>query len=123
MTKKVLLVDDSRSVRDSLSELLSTGGYDVLTAEDGVDGLERIEGTPDLALVICDVNMPRMTGMEMLKRVKAQPAHAKLPILVLTTEGRAEVIREAKQLGAVGWIVKPVSPNNLLAAVRKIIGV
>jgi two-component system chemotaxis response regulator CheY len=122
MTKKVLLVDDSRSVRDSLSELLTSGGYDVLTAEDGLDGLERIEQTSDLALVICDVNMPRMSGMEMLKRVKAQPAHAKLPILILTTEGRAEVIRDAKQLGAVGWIVKPVSPNNLLAAVRKIIG-
>jgi two-component system chemotaxis response regulator CheY len=122
MTKKVLVVDDSRSVRDSLFELLSSGGYDVVTAEDGLDGVERIERTTDLSLVICDVNMPRLTGMDLLRRVKSQPAYAKLPILMLTTEGRAEVIREAKQLGACGWIVKPVSPNNLLATVRKVAG-
>ncbi len=122
MTKTILVVDDSRSVRESLAELLSTAGYAVLTAEDGQDALERIERTPGLSLAICDVNMPRMTGMELLKHVKGQPDHAALPMLILTTEGRTEVIREARQLGAVGWIVKPVTPSNLLATVRKIVG-
>jgi two-component system, chemotaxis family, chemotaxis protein CheY len=122
MTKTILVVDDSRSVRESLSELLSTAGYAVLTAEDGQDALERIERTPALSLAICDVNMPRMTGMELLKQVKGQPERASLPMLILTTEGRTEVIREARQLGACGWIVKPVTPSNLLATVRKIVG-
>jgi two-component system chemotaxis response regulator CheY len=120
--KKVLVVDDSQSIRKTLAEVLLPAGYDVLEAENGLDGAQIIETTPELSLVICDVNMPQMSGIEMLARVKADSKNAKLLVLMLTTEGRAELIREAKQAGACGWIVKPLNPEHLLAAVRKLIG-
>jgi two-component system chemotaxis response regulator CheY len=121
MPHKVLIIDDSRSVRRSLVDLLSPSGYEVFEAEDGVQGADTIERVPELSLVICDVNMPRMSGLEMLTKVKADGKNAKLPILMLTTEGRTDIIREAKQAGACGWIVKPINPAHLLATIRKLI--
>src|SRR5258708_4239997 len=120
MPTKVLIVDDSRSIRRSLIDLLSPSGYEVFEAEDGIDGAEAIERVPELSLVICDVNMPRMTGLEMLAKVKADGKNANLPVLMLTTEGRTDIIREAKQAGACGWIVKPIDPAHLLATIRKL---
>jgi two-component system, chemotaxis family, chemotaxis protein CheY len=122
MAKKVMVVDDSRTVRQQVGVVLREAGYDVVEAGDGLEGAEKIAATPDLALVICDVNMPRMNGIEMLALVKSDPKHANLNVLMLTTEGQPVLIQRAKAAGARGWIVKPFKPELLLATVKKLAG-
>lgn len=121
MSRKILVVDDSSSVRRQVQMALAETGFTVLEASDGREGIELIEQHRDLALVICDVNMPRMSGLEMLEHVRADPANAALPIVMLTTEGRPGLIQQAKRAGARGWVIKPFKPHLLLAAVRKLI--
>ena len=82
-------------------------------------GVDVIDSTPDIAAVICDVNMPRLNGIEMVAQVKSKPKHANLPIVMLTTEGQPALIRQAKAAGAKGWIVKPFKAEQLVAAMRK----
>lgn len=118
--KKVLVVDDSASVRQQVSNALTGAGFDVLEAVDGVDGAEKIEGGNDIAMVICDVNMPRMNGLEMLERVKGGGKNPNLPVVMLTTEGQPQLIQKAKGFGAKGWIVKPFKPDLLVGAVQKL---
>jgi two-component system, chemotaxis family, chemotaxis protein CheY len=122
MPKKILVVDDSRTVRQQLGGLLTEAGYEVVQAADGVEGVETISSTPDLSLVICDVNMPKMNGVDMLTLVKQDPRNAKLQVLMLTTEGQPALITRAKEAGARGWIVKPFKQELLLATVRKLAG-
>jgi two-component system chemotaxis response regulator CheY len=120
MNKKVLIVDDSATVRQQVRAVLRGTEFDVLEAVDGVEGVETIERLADLAAVICDVNMPRMDGLEMLESVRKDPKSALLPIVMLTTEGQHELVQRAKAAGAKGWIVKPFKPELLLAAIRKL---
>jgi two-component system chemotaxis response regulator CheY len=122
MSKKVLIVDDSRTVRQQLGIVLTEAGYEVVEATDGLDGAEKIAASSDLAMVICDVNMPRMNGIEMLTFLKQDPRHANLLVLMLTTEGQPALIAKAKAAGARGWIVKPFKPDLLLGTVRKLVG-
>jgi two-component system chemotaxis response regulator CheY len=122
MAKKVLIVDDSRTVRQQLGIVLTEAGYEVVEATDGLDGAEKIAATSDLAMVICDVNMPRMNGIEMLTFLKQDPRNANLLVLMLTTEGQPALIARAKAAGARGWIVKPFKPDLLLGTVRKLVG-
>jgi two-component system chemotaxis response regulator CheY len=122
MAKKVMVVDDSRTVRQQLGLLLTEAGYEVIEASDGLDGIEKIAATPELAMVICDVNMPRMDGIQMLTALRADPKNAALLVLMLTTEGQPGLIAQAKAAGARGWIVKPFKPDLLLGAVRKLVG-
>jgi two-component system chemotaxis response regulator CheY len=117
--KKILVIDDSVSVRRQVSGALTGAGFQVLEASDGVDGAEQIRSQPDLALVICDVNMPRMDGLAMLEGLQAEIARRQLPVLMLTTEGHPEAIARAKKHGAKGWIVKPFKEHLLLGAVNK----
>lgn len=121
MPKKVLIIDDSSTVRQQVGILLTEAGYEVLQAVDGIDGLSQIRACRDLDLVFCDVHMPNMSGIEMLKML-ARDAVALPPIVMLTTEGNPSSITQAKEAGARGWIVKPVKPETLLATVRKIAG-
>lgn len=121
MTKKIMVVDDSRTIRAQVGIVLQGAGYEFIEAVDGVDGAERIACT-ELAMVICDVNMPRMNGIDMLSQVKSDPRHKDLPIVMLTTEGQPELIAKAKAAGARGWIVKPFKADQLLATVRKMAG-
>lgn len=120
MSKKVLVVDDSATVRHQVGSALTQAGFTVIEAVDGVDGAARIEATSDLALVICDVNMPRMNGLEMLEAVRSKPCAASMPIIMLTTEGDPSLVARAKQAGAKGWIVKPFKPELLVAAAKKL---
>lgn len=120
MGKKVLVVDDSATVRQQVRMALSQSGFNVVEAVDGLDGKQKIESGPDIAMVICDVNMPRMNGIDMLESVKSQARHAKLPVVMLTTEGQPALIQRAKKAGAKGWIVKPFKANLLVAAVQKL---
>jgi two-component system chemotaxis response regulator CheY len=120
MSKKVLVVDDSATVRQQVGSALTQAGFTVIEAVDGVDGAACIEASPDLALVICDVNMPRMNGLEMVEAVRRQARPATMPIIMLTTEGDPSLVARAKQAGAKGWIVKPFKPELLVAAARKL---
>ena len=122
MSAKVLIVDDSRAIRQQVGAVLTQAGYQVVEAEDGVQGLSAIGSQRDIAMVICDVNMPNMGGLDMLAAVKAEPSNAALPVFMLTTEGKADLIQQAKRSGAKGWIVKPFKPDQLVAAVRKVVG-
>lgn len=118
--KKILVIDDSSAVRQQVSMALGQAGFEVLEAVDGLDGAETIRADRDLALVICDINMPGMNGLEMLERVKAEPENATLPIVMLTTEGQPSLIQRAKAAGAKGWIVKPFKAQMLVATAQKL---
>ncbi|MEM7244729.1 MAG: response regulator [Acidobacteriota bacterium] len=118
--KKVLVVDDSATVRQQVGLALVQAGFEVLEAIDGVDGRAAIEANTTLALVICDVNMPRMDGLEMVEKVKSDPRHGGLPVVMLTTESQPELIKKAKDAGAAGWIIKPFQPAKLIAAAQKL---
>jgi len=121
MTATVLIVDDSASVRQQVGMALKQSGFHVVEANDGQLGVSRIaQGGIDC--VICDINMPNMNGIEMIQKVKADPQNAVLPIVMLTTEGSRDMIAQAKQAGAKGWIVKPFKAELLIAAVEKLVG-
>ncbi|MBL8722611.1 MAG: response regulator [Planctomycetes bacterium] len=120
MGKRILIVDDSPSVRQQVAQALGGSGYELLEAGDGQEALACIESTADLSLVLCDVNMPRMNGLELLDKLHEQGRLPKLPVLMLTTEGQPALMQRAKQAGAMGWIVKPFKPPLLAAAVQKL---
>jgi two-component system chemotaxis response regulator CheY len=117
--KKVLVIDDSETVREQVRQTLSGAGYEILEAIDGVDGLEKLRDTKDVALALCDVNMPRMTGLEMVAELNR--TGISIPILMLTSEGQPSLIRRARDAGAKGWIVKPFKPELLLEAMNKLL--
>lgn len=120
MDKKILIIDDSATVRQQVRSALAPGGFEVLEAADGVEGLETITTRQDIAAVLCDVNMPRMGGLQVLELAKAKGHLPALPIVMLTTEGQAELVQQAKAFGAKGWIVKPFKPEHLVATMRKL---
>lgn len=119
--KKVLIVDDSQVVREQVRVALERHGLEIVEASDGADGMEKIAADPEIALVLLDVNMPRMNGLEMLEKVKATDRSATLPIIMLTSEGQLSLIERAKKAGAKGWIVKPFKAEQLAATTRKIL--
>ena len=120
MGKKIMIVDDSKTIRQQVAFTLSKGGYEVVEAEDGVDGLEKLKGNADTAMIISDVNMPNMDGIAMVEQMKTDGVA--IPIIMLTTEGAADLIERAKAAGAKGWLVKPFKPDQLVAAVNKLAG-
>lgn len=120
MGKKILVVDDSSTVRQQVRIALSQAGFTVVEAVDGMDGHSKIQANSDLAMVICDVNMPRMNGLQMLEAVHASGSAAGVPIVMLTSEAQPALIRQAKANGAKGWIVKPFKAEMLVAAVKKL---
>lgn len=119
--KKVLAVDDSATIRTSISFVLKQEGYDVVEAVDGVDGLAKAKADK-FNLVITDINMPNMDGIEMIKQLRATEGYKFTPIIALTTENQDSKMQEGKAAGATGWIVKPFTSEKLLAIVKKIIG-
>jgi two-component system chemotaxis response regulator CheY len=122
MGKKILIVDDSKTIRQQVSFTLSKGGFEVVEAEDGALGLSALRANLDVALVISDVNMPNMNGIEMVQEIAKDQTVNKIPVIMLTTEGSTELIQKAKEAGAKGWLVKPFKPEQLLAAVSKLAG-
>ena len=110
-----MIIDDSQVVRLQVSRLLATAGYAVVEAIDGQDALDKLTSNPDVTLVFCDVNMPRLNGIEFLERVRPG-----LPVVMLTTEGQIELRQRAKELGSRGWIKKPFKPELLVETVRKL---
>jgi len=120
VAKKILIIDDSATVRQQVRKVLVDASFEVVEAADGVEGLDAIVGRQDLAAVLCDVNMPRMGGLEMLEMLNAKGRPAGLPIVMLTTEGQPALVQKAKAAGAKGWIVKPFKAELLLATIRKL---
>lgn len=118
---KLIIVDDSATMRQQVVRALSSTGLDIVEAVDGQDGLEKIEADADIDVVILDVNMPRMNGIEMAEALQKNGRMAKgLKIVMLTTEGHADLVKRAKAAGAKGWLVKPFKPEMLLATVQKL---
>ncbi len=120
MNKRVLVVDDSATVRQQVGIALQHAGYEIVEAVDGADGLTKLADNSDISMVICDINMPRMSGLEMIEHIAQSKTIKKVPIVMLTTEGQPALIQRARQAGAKGWIGKPFKPDLLLAAVIKL---
>jgi two-component system, chemotaxis family, chemotaxis protein CheY len=119
MSKRILTVDDSASMRMLLKVSLTSQGYAIEGADDGVHGLERMqEVNPDL--LITDINMPHMDGFELIEAVRALPQFRDTPILVLSTEFSEEKKARARNAGATGWITKPFDAEKLGAAIRRV---
>ncbi len=119
MAKNILIVDDSESIREVVSFTLKNEGYNVMIGNDGTDALEFFDGT-QIDLVITDLHMPEMNGIELIKHIREKEQYKRIPILFLTTESQATKKQEAKEAGATGWIIKPFVPAKLLAALKKV---
>jgi two-component system chemotaxis response regulator CheY len=118
--KTVLVVDDSGSVRQQVAMALRRAGFALVEAADGREGLAMLASNKNIDMVICDINMPNMNGLEMVEKVKSQPENKSLPILMLTTEGQPSMVKRAKEAGAVGWIVKPFNSTQLVQTVSRL---
>lgn len=120
MSKKILIVDDSESIREVVSFTLENEGFDVIVASDGTDALTMLDGKP-IDLIITDLHMPEMDGITLIKHVRKMEAYQRIPILFLTTESQTSKKLEAKEAGATGWIIKPFVPAKLIAALNKVL--
>lgn len=121
MGKKIIIIDDSTTARQQVRSALAKTDYELVEAVDGNDGLAKIDGNGDAVLVICDVNMPNKTGLEMLTDLQAR-SRPHMPIVMLTAEVQPELLQQAKRAGAKGWIVKPFKPDLFASTVRKLVG-
>jgi two-component system, chemotaxis family, chemotaxis protein CheY len=118
MATKVLIVDDSASMRQMTEIILKAAGYEVTQAVDGRDGLSKI--SEDFDVVISDFNMPNMDGLEFITAIRNGTVNRAVPIIMLTTESEAEKKQAGKEAGATAWITKPVNRDNLVGVVRKV---
>lgn len=121
MSKVVLSVDDSASVRQMVKLTLSGAGYEVIQAADGAEGLAKARSTP-VDMVVTDLNMPNMNGLTLIRELRKLPSCKGVPILFLTTESDDALKKEAKAAGATGWITKPFQQEQLVAVVRRVLG-
>ena len=121
MTARILTVDDSASVRMTTKIALTNAGYSVTEAVDGAEGLSKAK-SDSFDLVVTDLNMPNMNGLEMIEELRKSSAHTGLPIIFLTTESDGGLKTRAKAAGATGWMTKPFDPEQLVKIVRKVLG-
>jgi len=119
MLKKVMTVDDSPTVRMVLSEALSKAGYHVIEASDGQEAINKLNDTK-IDLLVTDLNMPAMCGVELIKQVRSKPGNRFMPIIMLTAESQPEQKAAGKQAGASGWITKPFLPEQLLSVIKMV---
>lgn len=119
MAKKILTVDDSKTMREMISFTLKNAGFEVSEAEDGKDAIRQL-GNNKVDLIITDINMPNMDGFDLVSTLRANPVHKFVPILILTTESDTAKKERGKAAGATGWIVKPFNPEKLLQVVNKV---
>ena len=117
---RVLTVDDSRTILAMLHHTLSNAGFEVLQAEDGKQGLDMLK-SQDVDVVITDINMPVMDGIEFIRHVRATGQHQSLPILILTTETSQDKRDQGKAAGGTGWIVKPFDPDKLISVIHRVV--
>ncbi|WP_338765687.1 response regulator [Massilia sp. METH4] len=120
MAKTIMVVDDSLSIRQVVGIALRQAGYDVIEGCDGKDALSKLTGQK-VNLIISDVNMPNMDGISFVRELKTRPAYKFTPVMMLTTESQQEKKAEGQAAGARAWMVKPFKPDQLLAAVQKLV--
>ena len=121
LLKHILIVDDSKTIRNLISFVLKKEGFKVTTAEDGLDGLEKLYSSDSIDMIISDINMPRMDGYTFIKTVREQAVYNAVPIIMLSTEGNETDIQQAMELGANKYIIKPVKPDVLMAGIRSLL--
>ena len=121
MSKCIMSVDDSASIRQMVSFTLKGAGYETVDAVDGQDALSKLNSHP-VDMIITDLNMPNLDGIGLIRSVRSNPAYRFIPIIMLTTESQDAKKQEGKQAGATGWIVKPFKPEQLIAVIRKVLG-
>ena len=121
MAKRILVVDDSAAVRQSVSYVLDQAGYEIVQAVDGADALTKLDGST-FHLVITDVNMPNMDGITLTGKIRAHDTYKLVPVVVLTTESQNDKMSAGKEAGATGWIVKPFNSEKLLQVVKRLAG-
>ncbi len=122
MSKHILIVDDSKTVRNLVAFIMKKEGFKVTMAEDGLDGLEKLYAADGIDLIISDINMPRMDGFTFIRTVREQEAYRDLPIVVLSTEGREKDIQQGISLGANMYMVKPAQPDKMVKNIRMLLG-
>lgn len=121
MTASILIVDDSPSLRMAIRLALTGAGYRVTEAGDGEEGLARAS-SDRFDMILTDLNMPRMNGLEMIQEIRKSPMQSGVPIVFLTTESDDAMKQQAKAAGATGWLVKPFVPEQLIKIVKKVLG-
>lgn len=120
MKKTIIIVDDSNSIRNLVEFTLNDAGFHVISATNGKEALELFNGQT-VHLLLTDLHMPFMSGMELIAEVRKLDTYKYMPILFLTTETQVSIKKEAKDLGATGWIVKPFNGDKLITTIRKVI--
>lgn len=121
MAKRVMTVDDSRTMREMVSLTLRKAGFEVTEAEDGREALSKLRTTP-VDVVITDLNMPHMDGVTLISTLRADPKWRTVPILMLTTKSNSTKKAAGKSAGATGWLVKPFDPVKLIDVVKRVAG-
>ena len=122
MKRAILIIDDSSAMRQQLSGILSEEGFQVIEAADGELGLAAADLATSLSLVLCDVHMPNMNGLEFVEKFRPKDRFPQVPVVMLTTDDTKDAIVRAKRAGACAWIVKPFNPALLTTAIRRIVG-
>ncbi|MEG1610546.1 MAG: response regulator [Bilophila sp.] len=122
MSKNILIVDDSKTVRNLVAFILKSEGFKVVTAEDGLDGLEKLYSMQQVDLIISDVNMPRMDGFTFIKSVREQDIYKDVPIIILSTEGQSRDIETGMSFGANLYMVKPAQPDKMVRNIKMLLG-
>ena len=118
---KILIVDDSSTVRDEVAGFLKSNGLDVATAVDGKDGLAKVKADAGLKLVISDVNMPNMDGLTMVEKIRGELKNTTINVIMLTTESSPSMKERGKAAGIKGWIVKPFNGAAVLETLKKLV--
>lgn len=120
MAKRILVIDDSPTIRKQLKTILEMHGYEVAEAVDGLDALSLVKKDARIGLILCDINMPRLSGMQFLEAIYPIERLRSIPVVMVTTESNPTFIQEAKKLGVRGWLLKPVKAEALLAVATKL---
>ena len=122
MSKHILIVDDSKTVRNLVAFILKAEGFKVTTAEDGLDGLEKLYAMESVDLILSDINMPRMDGFTFIAQVREQDIYKDIPIIIQSTEGEERDIQKGIQLGANLYMVKPAQPEKMVRNIKMLLG-
>ncbi len=120
MAHTLMIVDDSASMRQMVTFTLKDAGYEVIAAGNGREALDKLDGTR-ISMVITDLNMPEMDGLELIRQLRGKPGYKFVPIVMLTTESQEAKKQAGKEAGASGWMVKPFKPEQLVETVRKFV--
>ena len=122
MGKHILVVDDSKTIRNLVAFVLKAEGFKVSTAEDGLDAMEKLYNLDPVDLIVSDVNMPRMDGFTFIKNIRMQDAYNDIPIIVLSTEGQEKDIQTGLNIGANLYMVKPAQPEKMVRNIKMLLG-